>query len=94
MESSPSPSRCPLSAAVHGGSSLAGKDADSLSVTPAADTVIETVAANGKTYDYFWWGEATDDELWQMVLAEEAHDLMEREGREPAEQEMEQARAV
>lgn len=38
------------------GSSLAGKEADSLSVTPAADTVIETVAANGKTYDYFWWG--------------------------------------
>ena len=75
------------------GTPLSGQDADSISVTPAADEVLETTAENGKTYDYFWLGEMSAEELWEMVLAEEAADLIEHEGREPTEQELEQARA-
>lgn len=42
---------------------LAGQDDDRLSVTPAADMVLEQVASNGKTYSYDWIGEMSEEEL-------------------------------
>ncbi len=66
-------------------SSLTGQDDDSLSVTPAADLVLEEVASNGKTYAYDWVGEMSEEELARRAQQEQEQlrSRMEEEGEDP-----------
>ena len=73
-------------------SALSGQDADSLSVTPAADAVIEAVAENGKIYEYLCLVELTDAQLWERVVDEKTQELEREENREPTQEELERLR--
>lgn len=73
-------------------SALSGQDDDSLSVTPAADAVIEAVAENGKIYNYLCLIEQTDEQLREMAVDEKTQELQLEENREPTQEELDQLR--